>query len=39
MSVADLDALDLSYTPPLSTPWDPVQAAGQVWMSALRERA
>lgn len=23
---------DLSYTPPLSSPWDPVQTAGQVWL-------
>ena len=23
--------LDLSYTPPLSSPWDPVQMAAQAW--------
>ncbi len=29
--VADLSDLDLSYTPPLSSPWDPVQMAAQAW--------
>jgi NADPH-dependent 2,4-dienoyl-CoA reductase/sulfur reductase-like enzyme len=29
--VDDLANLDLSYTPPLSSPWDPVQVAGQAW--------
>lgn len=36
MSVADLNHLDLSYTPPLSSPWDPVQMAAQAWEKALR---
>jgi NADPH-dependent 2,4-dienoyl-CoA reductase/sulfur reductase-like enzyme len=31
MRVADLSDLDLSYTPPLSSPWDPVQMAAQAW--------
>jgi len=31
MSVDQLSDLDLSYTPPLSSPWDPVQMAGQTW--------
>jgi NADPH-dependent 2,4-dienoyl-CoA reductase/sulfur reductase-like enzyme len=31
MSVEDLNDLDLSYTPPLSSPWDPVQLAAQAW--------
>jgi hypothetical protein len=31
MGVADLSDLDLSYTPPLSSPWDPVQMAAQTW--------
>ena len=31
MSVEDLNDLDLSYTPPLSSPWDPVQMAAQAW--------
>ena len=32
MTIADLDALDLSYTPPLGSPWDAVQMAGHTWM-------
>lgn len=31
LSVDDLADLDLSYTPPLSTPWDAVQLAAQSW--------
>jgi NADPH-dependent 2,4-dienoyl-CoA reductase/sulfur reductase-like enzyme len=31
MKVEDLSDLDLSYTPPLSSPWDPVQMAAQAW--------
>jgi NADPH-dependent 2,4-dienoyl-CoA reductase/sulfur reductase-like enzyme len=31
LSVKDLVDLDLSYTPPLSSPWDPVQKAGMKW--------
>jgi hypothetical protein len=31
MAVADLSELDLTYTPPMSTPWDPVQIAAQSW--------
>jgi len=31
MRIADLSDLDLSYTPPLSSPWDPVQMAAQAW--------
>jgi len=27
-----LSDLDLSYTPPLSSPWDPVQMGAQEWM-------
>lgn len=34
MSIEQLNDLDLSYTPPLSSPWDPVQMAGQAWMAA-----
>jgi hypothetical protein len=34
MSVEDLSELDLSYTPPLSSPWDPVQLAAQQWCRA-----
>lgn len=29
--VEGLNHLDLSYTPPLSSPWDPVQMAAQSW--------
>jgi NADPH-dependent 2,4-dienoyl-CoA reductase/sulfur reductase-like enzyme len=36
MSIEDLNELDLSYTPPLSSPWDPVQIAAQAWESARR---
>ena len=31
MSVEEVSDLDLSYTPPLSSPWDPVQIATQSW--------
>jgi NADPH-dependent 2,4-dienoyl-CoA reductase/sulfur reductase-like enzyme len=31
MSVAALCDLDLSYAPPVSSPWDPVQAAALAW--------
>jgi NADPH-dependent 2,4-dienoyl-CoA reductase/sulfur reductase-like enzyme len=31
MSVAALGDLDLSYAPPVSSPWDPVQAAALAW--------
>jgi len=34
--VEDLNDLDLSYTPPLSSPWDPVQMAAQAWSAKLR---
>lgn len=34
MRVDELNALDLSYTPPLSSPWDPVQMAAQAWVKA-----
>jgi NADPH-dependent 2,4-dienoyl-CoA reductase/sulfur reductase-like enzyme len=33
MGVTDLCDLDLSYTPPLSSPWDPVQMAAMQWCS------
>jgi NADPH-dependent 2,4-dienoyl-CoA reductase/sulfur reductase-like enzyme len=32
MRVENLNDLDLSYTPPLSSPWDPVQQSAQEWM-------
>jgi NADPH-dependent 2,4-dienoyl-CoA reductase/sulfur reductase-like enzyme len=31
MAVKELCDLDLSYTPPLSSPWDPVQMAAMEW--------
>jgi NADPH-dependent 2,4-dienoyl-CoA reductase/sulfur reductase-like enzyme len=31
MTMESLNDLDLSYTPPLSSPWDPVQIAAQAW--------
>jgi hypothetical protein len=37
MRVVDLSDLDLSYTPPLSGPWDPVQLATQRWEQAAHE--
>lgn len=36
MSVEGLNDFDLSYTPPLSSPWDPVQLAGQAWLARWR---
>lgn len=36
MGVEDLNDLDLSYTPPLGSPWDVVQAAAQSWTSTPR---
>lgn len=31
MHIDDLNDLDLSYTPPLSSPWDPIQMSAQAW--------
>jgi|YelNatPaOPRAMG01_1025707.scaffolds.fasta_scaffold07344_1 NADPH-dependent 2,4-dienoyl-CoA reductase/sulfur reductase-like enzyme len=31
MRVQDISDLDLSYAPPFSSPWDPVQMAAQAW--------
>ena len=31
MRIDDLNDLDLSYTPPLSSPWDPIQMSAQAW--------
>ena len=31
MQVDALEQLDLSYTPPLSSPWDPVQTSCMEW--------
>jgi NADPH-dependent 2,4-dienoyl-CoA reductase/sulfur reductase-like enzyme len=32
MSVADLSELDMSWSPPLGSPWDAVQMAAQAWV-------
>lgn len=32
MKVEELSDLDLSYTPPFSSPWDPVQMSAQAWV-------
>ena len=32
--VDDLNDIDMSYTPPFSSPWDPVQIAAQHWLVA-----
>ena len=32
MTVDGLSELDLSYTPPLGSPWDAVQMAAQAWV-------
>lgn len=34
MIIEDLSDIDLSYTPPLSSPWDPSQMAAQAWIKA-----
>jgi NADPH-dependent 2,4-dienoyl-CoA reductase/sulfur reductase-like enzyme len=38
MQVDELNQLDLSYTPPLSSPWDPIQMAAQAWSAVRRGR-
>ncbi len=35
LTVEELNDLDLSYSPPLSSPWDPVQMAAQAWSRAI----
>ena len=36
MNVDDVNDLDLSYTPPLGSPWDAVQSSAQGWTAAQR---
>ena len=36
MTVDAISDLDLSYTPPLGSPWDAVQLAAQSWAKAPR---
>ena len=38
MSVTEISDLDLSYTPPLGSPWDAVQTAAQAWDRAVGTR-
>jgi NADPH-dependent 2,4-dienoyl-CoA reductase/sulfur reductase-like enzyme len=33
LTVDAITDLDLSYTPPYSSPWDPVQTAAQRWLA------
>ena len=35
MNIDELNDLDLSYTPPLSSPWDPIQMSAQAWNKAV----
>jgi hypothetical protein len=39
MGVAEHCDLDLAYTPPLSSPWDPVQMAAMQWALALKKKS
>lgn len=39
MTAEQMSDLDLSYTPPLSSPWDPVQIAAQAWSASWRDAA
>lgn len=32
MTIDQISELDLSYTPPLGSPWDAVQMATQTWV-------
>jgi NADPH-dependent 2,4-dienoyl-CoA reductase/sulfur reductase-like enzyme len=36
MTVKAISELDLSYTPPLGSPWDAVQLAAQMWVRAMK---
>jgi NADPH-dependent 2,4-dienoyl-CoA reductase/sulfur reductase-like enzyme len=38
MTVDAVSDLDLSYTPPLGSPWDAVQAGAQAWTRAIQRR-
>jgi len=39
LTIEQVSELDLSYTPPLGSPWDAVQAATQAWSLAARNSA
>jgi len=34
MTIDAINDLDLSYTPPLGSPWDALQAGAQAWTAA-----
>jgi hypothetical protein len=36
MTVEGISDLDLSYTPPLGSPWDAIQAGAQAWTRGAR---
>lgn len=38
MKVDELLDLDLSYTPPVSSPWDPVQMGAQAWLQVIERK-
>jgi len=38
MTVDEVNDLDLSYTPPLGSPWDAVQMGAQAWTRAIQQR-
>ena len=37
MCIDDLNDLDLSYTPPVSSPWDPLQMSAQAWVKQCQQ--
>ncbi len=39
MTIDEISDLDLSYTPPLGSPWDTIQAGAQAWERAARAAA
>jgi len=39
MTVDAFSELDLSYTPPLGSPWDAMQIGAQAWVRAVRDGA
>jgi len=39
LAVSELNDLDLSYTPPFGSPWDPLQMAAQSWVEAQDDAA
>ena len=39
MPVESLNDIDLSYSPPLSSPWDPLQKAAMQWCAAVKNQS